>query len=70
LKGSSATLGLIYVRDNCERIQHYGAHKDEGGTHDEPDDEVCLKLLETTIEDTKKAFKNVELVLRTYYEEA
>ncbi|KAK6405435.1 Phosphorelay intermediate protein, partial [Oleoguttula sp. CCFEE 5521] len=28
LKGSSATLGMTKVKDSCEKIQHYGAHKD------------------------------------------
>jgi hypothetical protein len=31
LKGSSATLGLIKVRDSCEMIQNYGDYKNVKG---------------------------------------
>ncbi|KAI7689245.1 hypothetical protein KC322_g11940, partial [Hortaea werneckii] len=37
LKGSSATLGLTKVKDSCEKIQHFGAHKDGTGEKEEPD---------------------------------
>jgi osomolarity two-component system phosphorelay intermediate protein YPD1 len=67
LKGSSATLGLIHVRDSCEKIQHYGSKKDATGNHDEPDEAKCLRLLTTTIKEAKKEFKAVEKVLRHYY---
>lgn len=67
LKGSSATLGLTKVKDSCEKIQHFGAHKDETGTKDEPDDEVCLKNCKTTIEQAKGEFKEVEIALRRFY---
>jgi osomolarity two-component system, phosphorelay intermediate protein YPD1 len=67
LKGSSATLGLVCVRDSCEKIQHYGSHKDETGSKDEPDDEVCLSRLKTTISQAKQEFGEVEKVLRKFY---
>jgi osomolarity two-component system phosphorelay intermediate protein YPD1 len=69
LKGSSATLGLVYVRDSCEKIQHFGSHKDETGTHEEPDADVCLERLTTTIRQAKTEFEDVERVLRRYYNE-
>ncbi|KAK7518763.1 signal transduction histidine kinase [Phyllosticta citriasiana] len=67
LKGSSATLGLTKVKDSCEKIQHFGAHKDETGTHSEPDDKVCLERLTKTIAQAKQEFKDVEKVLRKFY---
>ncbi|KAF2141251.1 uncharacterized protein K452DRAFT_287957 [Aplosporella prunicola CBS 121167] len=67
LKGSSATLGLTKVKDSCEKIQHFGAHKDETGTHEEPDDEVCLDRLKKIIAQAKQEFKDVEKVLRKFY---
>ncbi|KAI4717724.1 hypothetical protein E4T48_06081 [Aureobasidium sp. EXF-10727] len=67
LKGSSATLGLTKVKDHCEKIQHYGAHKDETGTRDEPDAEVCLDNLKVSIAQAKKEFKVVERLLKRFY---
>ncbi|KAL9087859.1 MAG: hypothetical protein Q9165_006421 [Trypethelium subeluteriae] len=67
LKGSSATLGLTKVKDSCEKIQHFGAHKDETGTRDEPDDEICLKRLEKTIAQAKAEFQEAERKLKNYY---
>ena len=67
LKGSSATLGLTKVKDSCEKIQHFGAHKDETGTHDEPDEDVCLKKCETQIQQAKTEFKEVESALKKFY---
>jgi len=68
LKGSSATLGLTKVKDSCEKIQHFGANKDETGTNDEPDDDVCLDRLKSTIKQAKQEFAEVEKLLKDYYE--
>lgn len=67
LKGSSATLGLTKVKDSCEKIQHFGARKDETGTRDEPDDEVSLRKLRTIIAQAKEEFREVERSLRRFY---
>lgn len=67
LKGSSATLGLTKVKDSCEKIQHFGAHKDETGTKEEPDDEKCLQNCKITIELAKMEFKEAEAALRRFY---
>jgi len=69
LKGSSATLGLIKVRDSCEKIQNYGAKKDETGNKDEPDDNVSLSRLKTEISATESAYHEVETELRKFYGE-
>ncbi|CAK4034283.1 related to multistep phosphorelay regulator 1 [Lecanosticta acicola] len=67
LKGSSATLGLTKVKDSCEKLQHFGAMKDETGTHDEPDKEKCIANCKKTIEQAQKEFKEVEKLLRKFY---
>ncbi|KAE8144135.1 histidine-phosphotransfer domain, HPT domain-containing protein [Aspergillus avenaceus] len=69
LKGSSATLGLNKVKEACEKIQHYGAGKDETGTNDEKDEKVSLKNIEKTLADVKKDYKEVEAFLRKFYDE-
>lgn len=70
LKGSSATLGLTKVKDSCEKIQHYGARKDETGQLDEEDDEKSLKRLAETIESAKTEFHDVEKILRKFYHDS
>ncbi|KAI9873633.1 MAG: hypothetical protein M1830_009314 [Pleopsidium flavum] len=67
LKGSSATLGLTKVKDSCERIQHYGAHKDESGTVDEPDDAKCLHRIKDTLAAVKVEYADVEKTLRRFF---
>lgn len=68
LKGSSATLGFNKVKDECEKIQHYGHRKDETGVTDEPDDEKSLKLISESIEIAKKAYSTINTLMRDYYE--
>jgi osomolarity two-component system phosphorelay intermediate protein YPD1 len=67
LKGSSATLGLTKVKDSCEKIQHFGARKNETGDRDEPDDDVSLSKCKTTIAQAKQEFKDAEARLRNFY---
>lgn len=68
LKGSSATLGFTKVKDECEKIQHYGHRKDETGTVDEPDDAKSLQLIKDSVAVAKKEYKTVSNLMRTYYE--
>lgn len=67
LKGSSATLGLTKVKDSCEKIQHYGQMKDEEGTADEPDKELCLSRIKETLVKVKEEYEEVEKVLKKFY---
>jgi len=67
LKGSSATLGLTKVKDSCAKIQHYGQMKNEAGTEDEPDKVLCLARTKTAIEDVKKEYAEVEIVLKKFF---
>lgn len=69
LKGSSATLGFTKVKDECEKIQHFGHHKDATGENDETDDEKLLKLIGTSIEEAKTAYETVKLLMTQYYAE-
>ena len=67
LKGSSATLGLVHVRDNCEKIQNYGDRKDETGNVPESNDEVTLSRIKVALTAAKKGFSDVEKLLRQFY---
>lgn len=69
LKGSSATLGLTNVKDGCEKIQHFGAGKDESGTIDEPDESVSLKNIDNTLKEVKVEYAKIEKFLRRFYGE-
>ncbi|KAF4550246.1 Hpt domain-containing protein [Elsinoe fawcettii] len=66
LKGSSATLGLTKVKDSCEKIQHFGAKKDESGSN-EITPEVALDKLRHTIAQAKDEFRDAEKALRRFY---
>ena len=68
LKGSSATLGLIKVKDSCEKIQNYGGGKDESGNHEEPNAEVSLQAITQTLARLKVDYADVEKRLRRFYE--
>ncbi|KAF2723982.1 hpt domain-containing protein [Polychaeton citri CBS 116435] len=68
LKGSSATLGLAKVRDSCEKIQHYGAGKNEDGSKEEPE-ETCLANCKRLIAQAKEEFEVAEGLLRKFYED-
>lgn len=69
LKGSSATLGLSKVKEACEKIQHYGAGKDETGSTKQPDEKVSLQNIQNTLTEVKKDYKEVEAALRKFYGE-
>lgn len=57
------------MKEACEKIQHYGAGKDETGTSNEPDENTSLKNIEKTLGDVKKDYKEVEAFLRKFYGE-
>lgn len=68
LKGSSATLGLIHVRDGCEKIQHFGNGLDESGSSKVAED-VALKNTEKTLKEVEVEYAKVEKFLRRFYGE-
>ncbi|KAL6717658.1 Phosphorelay intermediate protein [Lecanora helva] len=67
LKGSSATIGLNKVKDSCEKIQHFGSHKDEHGADAGYDDARCLTLITTTLKALKGEYQEAERILRQFY---
>ncbi|CAD6581343.1 MAG: hypothetical protein ASARMPREDX12_000436 [Alectoria sarmentosa] len=67
LKGSSATLGMTKVKDSCEKIQHYGAHKDDAGQHTDMEDTVLLKKIKATVATVKVEYKEAERILKQFY---
>ncbi|KPI43242.1 Multistep phosphorelay regulator 1 [Cyphellophora attinorum] len=70
LKGSSATLGFVKVRDECEKIQHYGHKKNETGEVDEPDEDKCLRLINDSLSKCKTAYNAVNELMKQYYAES
>uniref|UniRef100_A0A1Y1MMK3 HPt domain-containing protein n=1 Tax=Photinus pyralis TaxID=7054 RepID=A0A1Y1MMK3_PHOPY len=66
LKGSSATLGLVKVRDGCEKIQRYGKNENLDGSS-EPDSELCLKRITEALVTVKADYQDVERRLKAYY---
>lgn len=67
LKGSSATLGLIKVKNSCEYIQNLGLLKDETGTDDISEDDAYKKI-KKYIALVKEDFEEVKKLLEKFYE--
>lgn len=67
LKGSSATLGLIKVRDGCEKIQRYGKQENLDGSP-EPDTNVCLERVKEALTAVKSDYEEVEVGLKKFYD--
>ena len=66
LKGSSAAVGVIKVRDSCEYIQHYGkCHDTDGVTELQPDD--VLNRLRQVMDNVKEQYEEARSVLRTFF---
>lgn len=68
LKGSSATLGLTKVKNNCEKIQHFGARKDATGTKDVKDDEQSLRSISKAVDEAKEDFEDAKRKLQRFFE--
>jgi len=69
LKGSSATLGFTKVKDECEKIQHWGARKDETGSTPETDDKKNLKLINESLTKIRKNVEEVNDLMVRYYKQ-
>lgn len=65
LKGSSATLGLVKVKDDCERIQH--CQEDVGDNLDDP---KVLDVIKGYLTDAQENHREVEVILRRFYGES
>jgi len=67
LKGSSATLGFTKVKDECEKIQHYGHKKNATGEGDEPDEKKCLAMIGESLAEAKRAYAVVNELMKVFY---
>ncbi|KAL4732577.1 Phosphorelay intermediate protein [Fusarium chlamydosporum] len=67
LKGSSATLGLVKVRDGCEAIQRYGKNENLDGSEIK-DNEKCLERIQEYFTAVKEDYDVVKKLLEQYYE--
>ena len=66
LKGSSATLGLVKVRDGCEKIQRYGKNENLDGS-EEADSKLCLERIKEALQTVKVDYEDVKSILVKYY---
>lgn len=69
LKGSSATLGVVGVRNSCELIQHYGDLKDNE-TGKDLTAEVALAKISVALKEGRAEYKEAEKWLNKWYEDA
>lgn len=67
LKGSSAALGFSWIQNSCEKIQHFGAHKDETGVNEVNDDDLCLERIRHTLDLVNVEFKTTKEILQNYF---
>lgn len=67
LKGSSATLGLIKLKEACEKIQNLGAGKDATGLSVVVDKAQSLAEIDKTLKIMKSDFDQVTVFLRQFY---
>lgn len=68
LKGSSAAVGVIKVRDSCECMQHYGKKADKDGITVLSEEDAVHKLT-TTLKDVKSQYKEAEETMRRFYDD-
>lgn len=68
LKGSSAAVGVIKVRDHCEHMQHYGKCHGEDGVSDLTEEEALEKLT-ATLRDVKVQYREAAKALKAFYDE-
>jgi osomolarity two-component system phosphorelay intermediate protein YPD1 len=68
LKGSSATLGFVKVKDSCQVIQQYG-HKLKVDGSPEPDEKVCLAKIAEAIQLAKDDMAKLETMLKKFFGE-
>jgi HPt (histidine-containing phosphotransfer) domain-containing protein len=69
LKGSSAALGVTHVQASCEKIQHYGALRDEDKNENLSTDQALI-LIRRTLARCKKDYAVAHEWLREFYDES
>ena len=70
LKGSSATLGFVKIKDQCEKIQQWGLQKDETGTEIVDDKNQLLKWIGEALSIARRAFRSVRTEMEDFYNES
>ncbi|KAB5582721.1 signal transduction histidine kinase [Coniochaeta sp. 2T2.1] len=68
LKGSSATLGFLKVKDSCQVIQQYG-HKLNLDGSPEADEAVCLAKITEALQAAKDDMAKLETMLKKFFGE-
>lgn len=66
LKGSSAAVGVIKVRNSCETMQHYGTLHDADGVTELSREEAIAKLTQTTAQ-VKQQYDEAKATLRAFF---
>ena len=66
LKGSSATLGFITIKDHCQVIQQYGKNMTLDGSP-EPDESVCLARLTAALAAAKQNMAVVRAIMNEFF---
>lgn len=67
LKGSSAALGLTKLTNSCEKIQNYGAMKDEYGVASVNDEELCLQRIQDAFTVVKGEYDVTKAWLKKFF---
>ncbi|KAF9208916.1 hypothetical protein BGZ49_007122 [Haplosporangium sp. Z 27] len=67
LKGSSAALGLIKIRESCEKLQHYGNRKDAEGAETITDGEAEI-LIRALLDQMRQEYDEAKSCLESFYE--
>ena len=57
------------MKDSCEKIQHYGARKDDSGVDAAYDDTKFLALIRSTLDIVKVEYTEAERILRQFYKD-
>jgi len=70
LKGSSATLGFVKVRDSCEKIQHLGNELDEAGLKHIKDKAESIKRITNALRDLSIDIGEVKDIMKAKYPDA
>jgi len=68
LKGSSATLGLVKVKDYCEKIQNLGSGLDETGITRVDDREGSLASIKSALGEMEKEYSRVQVRFSKFYD--
>lgn len=69
LKGSSAQLGVVKVKESCEKLQYYGQGMDAAGQHSSISNEEAVKKIRVLLIQMRREYIEAETYLRVFYGE-